>query len=117
MLEGGYQKKIIDSIKAIGGTAFTGQFPTGQADLVCGWPKDGRLLYLEVEVKTKENYHRVMQSMDLVKGRYIIKDDCKSLKKHEYLQITKINNTRANDGLALLAYSFEQVKEYIDGQI
>ena len=114
MLESGYQKKIIDSIKAMGGTAFTGQFPTGQADLVCGWPKDKVLLYLEVEVKTEKDYYRVMQSVDLVDGRYRIKEDCKSLKKHEYLQITKLNQTRGKGGLALLAYSFEQVKEYVD---
>ena len=36
------------------------------------------------------------------------------LKEHEPLQMAKIRRNRAKGGLALVAYSFEQVQEYVN---
>jgi len=127
MTESGYQKKIIDSIEAIGGIAVNGNFTkAGTADLVCGYPievhslmtnsRKTYLRHLHVEVKTKHDYERVFKSIEEVDGLYVFKDNIKSLKKHEYLQITKLNHLRDIGGLGLIAHSFEQVKEYVDGK-
>lgn len=128
MTEQGYQSKIIKAIEAIGGVAINGNFTTaGTADLICGYPwtimtKQGYdfkprviLLHLHIEVKTPFDYDRVFRSIYEEDGYYHFKDDIKSLKKHEYLQITKLNKLRKLGGLGLIAHSFEQVKEYVDG--
>ena len=144
MTEAGYQSKIIKSIEDIGGIAINGNFTkAGTADLVCGYPKptkvlsdteigylimtygnavldenlrDNILLHLHVEVKTKHDYERVFRSIKEIDDRYVFNEDTKSLKKHEYLQITKLNLVRDKGGLGLIAWSFEQVKEYVDGK-
>lgn len=125
MKEADYQKKIIKAIESIGGTAINGKFSiTGTADLICGYPfKAIRALpdlteytvlrHLHVEVKTPKDYDRVFRSIEEVEGRYVFKEDIKSLKPHEYLQITKLNIERDKGGLALIAHSFEQVKDYV----
>ena len=113
MNEAGYQKKIIDGIKKDGGEAFTGSFPTGQADIV------GMIntKYIAIEVKTPENYKRVMRCVHEEDGLYVIDDNSSCLKEHEFLQITKLNNTRKRGGLALLAHNYEQVKDYVSENI
>ena len=111
-----YQKRIIDWFKSIGGTAITGTLPTGEADVQAGYPHEGRLLNVMVEVKTEEDYHRVMRGVVEKDGRYFITDS-KALKKHEPLQILKLNNVRARGGLALIAFSVAQVIEYIEEEL
>ena len=104
MNESGYQSKIIKSIEAIGGTAINGNFTiAGTADLICGYPiwyyhesfgKDMlALFHLHVEVKTKYDYERVMRSVYEKDGYYCFREDTKSLKAHEFLQITKLNGS------------------------
>ena len=86
MKEGDYQSKIIKEIEAIDGKAINGNYTkAGEADLQCGWPvddiainpkediKNGSvilikkvLLYLAVEVKTEDNYYRVMRAINEV---------------------------------------------------
>ena len=120
-----YQKRIIDWFKSIGGTAITGTLPTGEADIQAGYPyeltmADGSnrqfLLNVMVEVKTEEDYHRVMRGVVEKDGRYFITDS-KALKKHEPLQILKLNNVRSKGGLALIAFSVAQVIEYIEEEL
>ena len=132
MLETGYQAKIMKGWVAIGGHNVNGTYTkNGEADLQGGWPvityiqvsEDGfiaaahkniRLLYLVVEVKTEKDYYRVMECIDLVDGYYKINGK-KGLKKHEPLQIAKINQVRKKGGLAVIAFSFEQVEQYVKG--
>lgn len=133
MKEQGYQSKIIKGIEGIGGIVINGQYSkAGTADLICGWPKnldvlvrDGEyseirpretLLHLHVEVKTEEDYHRVMRSVYTEEGLYKVRQVHKSLKKHEMLQIAKLNEVRTKGGYGLFAYSFEQVEEYMHAQ-
>ncbi len=119
--EGYYQKKIINWFISVGGTAITGTLPTGEADVQAGYPyavlvnglPKVRLLNVMVEVKTEEDYHRVMRAVEEIDGLYVIVDQ-KPLKKHEALQITKINNVRKKGGMALIAFSVAQVMEYIE---
>jgi len=111
MRESAYQSKIIKYIKSIGGDAFTGMFPTGEADIVAGWPSDGKLLYLRIEVKTEKDYNRVVKGVSEVKNRYVIQP-INSLKNHEPLQIAKINRIRDRGGLALIAWDITQVIDY-----
>jgi len=147
MLETGYQSKIIKGIESIGGVAINGTYSvSGEADLQCGWPhtdtesRDRKypdnikhnlvvmhgsvvldeldeefttLLHLAVEVKTEEDYHRVMKCIN---SDYSLNGKT-GLKKHEPMQMAKIQRNRARGGMALVAYSFEQVKEYVDGII
>ena len=110
MKESSYQKKIINSIIANGGKAFTGHFPKAQADIVA-MLSDGR--YIEIEVKTPENYERVMKCVVEESGLYSLLEGIKGLKPHEPAQIMKLNKTRRLGGLALLAHSYEQVQEYV----
>jgi len=117
MLESSYQSKIIKGIEALGGVVVNGQFSkAGEADLQCGWPKcyseayETVLLHLAVEVKTEKDYHRVM---NCINPDYTLNGNA-GLKKHEPLQMAKIKRNRDRGGLALVAYSFEQVKEYVD---
>lgn len=123
MKESAYQSKIIKAIEAIGGEVVNGRYTkVGIADLVCGYPytiqDTSVLLHLHVEVKTQKDWNRVMQSVDevydeSVKGyRYFIKNK-KYLKDHELLQVTKLNTVRDKGGLAMLAYEFKQVQEYV----
>jgi len=133
MTEQGYQSKIIKRIEAMGGIAINGNFTkAGTADLVCGYPVEleelvrrgefsvfettHRLLHLHIEVKTEKDYHRVFRSIQEIEGRYVFNEDTKSLKKHEYLQITKLNKLRDLGGLGLIAWNFEQVEEYVNEQ-
>jgi len=113
-----YQKRIIDWFIKIGGTAITGTLPTGEADIQAGYPYNigvkQVLLNVMVEVKTEFDYHRVMRCITEIDGLYVIDKSCGSLKKHETLQIIKLNNVRKKGGMALLAYSVAQVIEYID---
>ena len=108
-----YQSKIIKWIKKKGGTAITGTLPTGEADIQGGYPYHGILRNIMIEVKTEFDYHRVMKCVREIDGRYVIAEDCKGLKKHEPLQILKLNNVRDLGGWALLAFSVNQVERYI----
>jgi len=115
-----YQKKIINWFISIGGTAITGTLPTGEADVQAGFPwvinERVHLLNVMVEVKTEEDYYRVMRALEEVNGLYVIVDQV-PLKKHEALQITKLNNVRKKGGLAVLAFSVVQVRDYISGEL
>jgi len=136
MLESSYQSKIIKSIEALGGVVVNGSFSkTGEADLQCGWPIKQReltdaeeydlivrygtvvlddigpkLIHLAVEVKTEKDYHRVMKCIN---ADYTLNGKT-GLKEHEPMQMAKIRRNRKLGGLALVAYSFKQVKEYVD---
>ena len=128
MLEGGYQSKIIKSIEAIGGHAVNGTYSkSGEADLQCGipvyvgkymdgdgpiWESKKVLIHVAVEVKTEENYHRVMRAVD---DDYNVIDST-PLKAHEPLQMAKIRRLRRKGGLAIVAYNFKQVMDYITGE-
>ena len=130
MTETGYQTKIIKSIISDGGTAITGIFIAGEADIQAGVPTEV-LIYvpdteqhgthipktilrnITIEVKTPENYDRVMRALEIQDGLYVIVNPV-PLKKHEKLQIFKLNNMRKRGGLALVAHSYEQVKDYIN---
>ena len=114
--EGYYQKKIIKWFIASGGTAITGMLPTGEADIQAGFPCKGRLLNVMVEVKTPDNYDRVMRGVEEVDGLYEIVNE-KALKEHEPLQIYKVNNVRKRGGLALIACCISQVSEYINKEL
>ena len=135
MLESGYQSKIIKGIIADGGTAITGKLKTGEADIQAGYPVEVGLhtlafknrpegyitfktvlLKLTVEVKTPKAYAYLMQGVEEVNGLYVVTNPTK-LKEHEELQIHKLNNVRKRGGLALIAHSYEQVKEYINGKV
>jgi len=136
MLESGYQSKIIKDIINIGGTAITGKLKTGEADIQAGYPIEvfkryskadehgaytayepySVLVKLAVEVKTPKAYEYLMKGVKEVDGLYVIHDDTK-LKEHEHLQITKLNNVRKRGGFAIVAHSFQQVKEYMDGKV
>lgn len=107
-----FQKKIIKWFHSIGGTAITGQLPIGEADVQAGYPHHGRLLNVMVEVKTEEAYNKLMKGLHEVDGLYTIVDKAK-LKEHEALQILKINIVREKGGMALVAFSVDQVKDYI----
>ncbi len=112
MKEARYQARIMAQIKQDGGVAVNGQFSTaGEADLQCGIPIDGKLLHVAVEVKTEFDYHRVMSGID---ADYNVIDKAK-LKKHEVLQMAKIRRNRKLGGLALVAYNYKQVLEYVNG--
>lgn len=116
MAEGYNQSKIIKWFHALGGTAITGRFPAGEADIQAGYPHRGRLLNVMIETKTPEDYYRVMRAIEEVDERYVIVDRAK-LKKHEPLQITKINLVREKGGMALIACEIAQVKEYIEKEL
>lgn len=111
MREARYQSKIIKDVQDEGGVAINGNFTAnGEADLQCGIPRDGRLLHVAIEVKTEKDYYRVMRCID--SNYNIINRD--GLKEHEPLQMAKIRRNRKLGGLALVAYSFKQVTEYMD---
>ena len=96
-----------------GGNVVNGQYSkNGEADLQGGYPVGSTLLYLAVEVKTALDYDRVRRAIKEVKGRFEIVDSAK-LKKHEPLQVAKINLVRDRGGLALFAHSYAQVVEYV----
>ena len=119
MRESGYQSKLIKTIKAEGGWAVNGNFTTdGEPDLQCGIPYYPHklfkvLLYVAVEVKTEADYHRVMKGID---DAYNVIDKAK-LKKHEPLQMAKIREIRKRGGLALVAYNYKQIMDYIDKEM
>jgi hypothetical protein len=115
MTEQYYQKKIIKWIEALGGVAINGTFSkSGEADLQCGIPIGDKLMHLAIEVKTEENYNRIMKHVSEFNGLYVASND-KLLKPHEKLQMVKLNRNRKLGGLALLAFSTEQIKAYIEG--
>lgn len=102
-------------LDAIGGKAINGTYTkSGEADIQGGYPINSILRYIAIEVKTELDYHRVMRCIDEIDGLYVIKTGIKGLKKHEPLQIHKINEVRKKGGLALVAFNFKQVKEYVD---
>jgi hypothetical protein len=114
MRESQYQSKIIKGFESIGGWCVNGLMTKkGEVDLHGGYPIDNQLHYIAIEVKTEKAYNYMMQGIEIVDGRYKIVD-FKKLKDQEPMQILKLNKIRDRGGLALLAYSFEQVKEYID---
>lgn len=114
--EGYYQKRIIKWFNSIGGYAYTGNLPTGEADVPAGYPHRGRLLNVYVEVKTPDNYKRLLSGLELVDERYIIVDE-KKLKKHEPLQIHKLNLVRDRGGMSIIAATVDHVKEYIEEEL
>ena len=111
------------AIEEDGGVVVNGNFTrSGEPDLQCGYPVyrdriDGsnykELVYLAVEVKTEQDYYRVMRGID--KDYNIV--DIKKLKKHEPVQMAKIRKIREIGGLALVAYNYTQVKEYVNETI
>ena len=136
MLEGGYQSKIIKAVQKDGGVAINGKYTSdGEADLQCGLPIDNValtpledlhmvdeqsvkltpiklrkiLIHVAVEVKTEADYNRVMRAID--KDYNII--DRTPLKEHESLQLAKIRRNRKLGGLALVAWNYKQIKEYV----
>lgn len=116
MREAKYQSDIIKGIERLGGVAINGVYSkAGEADLQCGVPKEGKLLHLAIEVKTKKDYDRIMSGVTLSDGLYVINNESK-LKPNEYLQIEKLNRNRLLGGLALLAYDIEQVINYINNK-
>jgi len=141
MLESGFQKKIITSIEDIGGVVVNGTYSkSGIADLICGWPMPVKkltekekyylvidygtavldmqpqiLLHLHVEVKTKTDYNKLFKkNIKEVNGLYIVDPEFSG---REVLQAHKLNDVRKRGGLALFAYSFEQVQEYVNGHV
>ena len=138
MNESYYQAKIMKEWEAIGGHNVNGNYTkSGEADLQGGYPhtdmylkptgdklhpfkseveKRIRLLYLVVEVKTEEDYARVMKCIVEENGRYVIQNT-KGLKKHEPLQIAKINMVRDKGGLAVIAWNFKQVQDYVTARV
>ncbi len=116
MKESGFQTKLMNTIKREGGWCVNGAYTlAGEADLQCGIPIELYrygvvLVYVAVEVKTDLDYHRVMRAVDV--DYNVI--DSKKLKKHEVLQMAKIRGVRKRGGLALVAYNYKQVMEYID---
>lgn len=132
MKEQDYQTKIMKAIEAKGGWAVNGNYTkAGEPDLQCGWPvtlfkkestctnlwqgKDITILaYLAVEVKTEKDYYRVMKCLNEVGGEYVILNGATGLKKHEPLQVAKINMIRKRGGLALFAYDISQIEEYVN---
>ena len=114
MKEQTYQKKIITDLEKFGGYAVNGIYTKdGEADLQTGYPVNGILQYLVIEVKTKHDYERVMSGIEDENGIYQI-TNVKKLKPHEPLQIHKINLVRRKGGLGLVAYCFKQVQEYVN---
>lgn len=111
-----YQKNIIKWFHSIGGTAITGVFPKGEADIQAGFPYKGKLLNVMVEVKTETDYARVMTGLEEKGGLYEIVDKSK-LKDHEPLQVFKLNDVRKKGGLALVAYSTAQVLDYLTQEL
>ncbi len=115
MKEAAYQSKIMISLEAIGGKSINGQYSkSGEADIQGGYPINDILRYIAIEVKTELDYHRVMKCIDVIDGLYVIKTGVKGLKQHEPMQIHKINDVRKKGGLALVAFEFKQVKEYVN---
>jgi len=129
MLESGYQKKIMDKWEEAGGHVVNGIYSkSGEADLQGGFPisignevaEIGApvtpimlLVHLVVEVKTEEDYHRVMGCLVEEDGLYRILPGVKGLKDHEPMQIKKINEVRKRGGLGLIAWDFSQVQTYV----
>ena len=115
--ESSYQLKIMKGLEAIGGKAINGQYTkSGEADIQGGYLVNDILRYIAIEVKTEVNYKRVMSGIKEVNGLYEIVDD-KKLKEHEPMQIFKLNKVRTRGGLALIAFNFEQVQEYVNNEI
>lgn len=115
MEETGYKRKILSHLRSEG-VAVIGVFSTsGELDIQGAIPYKGRLLYIAIEVKTKTNYYRVMSGLREENGEYVIVD-VKKLKEHEVLQVAKANSTRRKGGLALFAYSWEQIVDYLTAE-
>ena len=111
MKEARYQAKIMAQIQKDGGVAINGNYTSnGEADLQCGIPVDGKLLHVAIEVKTEFDYHRVMGCID--KDYNVIRKA--GLKSHEVLQMAKIRRNRKLGGLALVAYNYKQIMEYVN---
>ena len=114
MKEAKYQSKIMKELEAFGGKAINGQYSKpGEADIQGGYPINGNLYYIAIEVKTEHNYNRVMSCLEIEEGLYRIVNNTK-LKKHEALQVFKLNQIRKLGGLALFAYKFSQIQEYVN---
>ena len=104
-------------IEADGGHVVNGTYSkAGEADLQAGIPvtigDKEILIHCAIEVKTEKDYHRVMRAID---DDYNIINS-KPLKSHETLQLTKIRLLRKKGGLALVAYNYGQVLEYIHNE-
>jgi hypothetical protein len=117
MKETKFQAKIMEGIDRDGGHSVNGIYTkSGEADIQSGYPVKvaGKklLIHLCVEVKTKLDYERVMSALEETDGQYEIIDR-KKLKEHEPLQVVKVNKVRRLGGLALFAYSYHQVVEYV----
>ncbi len=111
MTEQQYQSKIIKSIEDIGGIVVNGSYTkAGIADLICGYPIENRLIHLHIEVKTEAAYKTLFDKNIIeLEGFYVCN---KKFTGREVLQAYKLNEVRRRGGLALFAYSFEQVKAY-----
>jgi hypothetical protein len=113
MKEQDFQKKMITAIENSGGWAVNGTYTkAGELDLQGGILVDGILRYIAIEAKTPQDYARIMSGVDEVDLEYVIHDPSK-LKDQEELQIYKANKIRKRGGLAIIAYSFFQVADYI----
>ena len=120
-----YQKKIIERMIANGGTAVTGTLKTGEADIQGSLPMSLKtrkgmafvdttiLATVIVEVKTPFNYDRIMRAVREENGFLLIFNEV-PLKKHEKLQIYKLNEVRKRGGVAMIAHSYDQVKQRLE---
>mgnify|MGYP003639772502 CR=1 FL=1 len=116
MTESQYQNKIAEELVEYGGVAINGIYTKkGEADLQCGISWDNHFLHLAIEVKTKKNYIHLMKGITISDGLYEI-IDYKYITPREKTQIYKINRNRELGGRALLAYEFNQVLAYMNGE-
>lgn len=117
MTEAYYQKKLMTEIEEAQGVVVNGRYTKrGEADLQAGLQVVGSsyLAHIAIEVKTPSSYEKVMKGIiEKEDGLYHIVD-IKKLREHEVLQVHKINRNRKLGGLALFAYSYKQVEEYLE---
>lgn len=119
MRESYSQQKIISHIqRRLNGVAITGIYSTnGEADVQSGVPIEiygiEIMALVRIEVKTPDNFERVMSALREENDRYIITDLSK-LKKHEPLQVAKINETRDKHGVAFFASTPKEVDYYLE---
>lgn len=119
------QAKLINDLEKLGGHVINGIYTkAGEGDLQCGYPININLSivsyktflhYLVIEVKSENDYYRVMKGVEEIDGFYIL-TDLKHLKDHEILQIHKLNTVRRKGGLAVLAFNIKQVNDYISNK-
>lgn len=118
MTEASYQTKIMRALESMGGKAVNGTYTkVGEADIQGGYPYDDRLYYIAIEVKTEYDYNRVMGALVEDDNGLFDIINMKALKKHEPMQVHKINEVRKKGGIALFAFNIDQVIRYAEETI